>query len=43
MEFTTESQTVKSYVLLIEEKKRTLDEVPALFNLKEVVAQCLEK
>lgn len=43
MVFTSESQTVKNYVLLINEGERTLEDVPILFNLKEVVAQCLEQ
>ena len=43
MEFTHESQTVKNYVLLIKEDKRTIEDVPPIYNLKEVVAQCLGK
>lgn len=43
MEFTTESQTVKNYVLLIKEGKRTIEDVPPIYNLKEVVIQCLEQ
>lgn len=37
MIFTKESQIVKNYILLIEQKEKTLDDVPNLFNLKEVV------
>lgn len=37
MTFTIESQTVNNYVLLIEQKVMTIDEIPKLFNLKEVV------
>lgn len=37
MEFTAESQTVKNYVLLINQGVKSIDEVPNIFNLKEVV------
>lgn len=37
MVFTKESQTVKNYLLLIDEGIKNVDEVPNLFNLKEVV------
>ena len=37
MVFTTESQIVKNYVYLINEKEMTLEQVPNLFNLREVV------
>lgn len=38
MFFTKESQIVQSYVLLIQKEIKTLDDVPELYNLKEVVA-----
>ena len=37
MEFTAESQIVKNYVLLIEQDIKNKDEIPNLFNLREVV------
>lgn len=37
MVFTKESQTVKNYILLINEGVKSKEEVPNLFNLKEVV------
>ena len=43
MNFTCDSQIVKSYVLLINKGLRVFDDVPALFNLREVVQQCLEQ
>lgn len=43
MIFTQESQTVKNYLLLIEKGERTIDDVPPIYNLKEVVNQCLEQ
>lgn len=43
MIFTCDSQIVKSYVLLINKELRTFDDVPDLFNLREVVQQCLEQ
>lgn len=43
MNFTKESRLVQDYVLLINKGIRVLEEVPNLFNLKEVVAQCLEQ
>lgn len=43
MEFTKESSIVKSYVLLIQKDMKTIEDVPNLFNLKEVVQQCLEQ
>lgn len=42
MIFTKESRLVQDYILLINKKIRTLEEVPNLFNLKEVVAECLK-
>lgn len=39
--FTADSQIVKSYILLINQGLKTIDEVPDLFNLREVVQQCL--
>lgn len=42
MNFTCESQIVKSYVLLIKNNRIEFSEVPDLFNLREVVEQCLE-
>lgn len=41
MVFTKESRIVQDYVLLINKGLKTLDDVPNLFNLKEVVEQCL--
>lgn len=43
MTFTEESQLVKDYLLLIKYNKTTLEEIPNLYNLKEVVEQCLEQ
>ena len=43
MNFTCDSQIVKSYVLLISKDLRTFDDVPDLFNLRVVVQQCLEQ
>ena len=43
MTFTKESRIVQDYVLLINKKLKTIEEVPKLFNLKEVVEQCLEQ
>ncbi len=43
MNFTKDSSIVKSYVLLISKGLKTLDEVPNLFNLREIVQQCLEQ
>lgn len=37
MTFTIESQTVKNYVLLINQGIMNIEEVPNLFNLREVV------
>ncbi len=42
MIFTPESQIVKNYILLINQGLKTLEDVPKLYNLKEVVQQCLE-
>ncbi|WP_255374521.1 hypothetical protein [Tissierella sp. P1] len=42
MQFTKESSIVKSYVLLIQKEIKTIDDIPNLFNLREVVEQCLE-
>ncbi len=42
MEFTADSQIVKNYLLLIKQGIKTIDDVPDLYNLKEVVQQCLE-
>lgn len=42
MKFTAESQIVKNYLLLIKQGIKTVDDVPDLFNLKEVVQLCLE-
>ena len=43
MNFTCDNQIVKSYVLLINKDLREFDDVPDLFNLREVVQQCLEQ
>ena len=43
MKFTKESSIVKSYVLLIQKEIKTIGDVPNLFNLREVVGQCLEQ
>ncbi|WP_236913348.1 CD1375 family protein [Clostridium sp. Cult1] len=43
MVFTKDSRIVQDYVLLINKGLRTLEDVPDLFNLKEVVEQCLEE
>lgn len=41
MTFTKESRIVQDYVLLINKGLKTFDDVPNLFNLREVVEQCL--
>lgn len=41
MIFTKDSQTVKNYVLLIDNKLMTFDEVPNLFNLRDAVDDVL--
>lgn len=41
MKFTIESQLVKNYVLLINNKIMTIEQVPNIYNLKEVVQQAL--
>lgn len=41
MVFTKESRIVQDYVLLINKGLKTFDDVPNLFNLREVVEQCL--
>lgn len=41
--FTADSQIVKSYVLLINQGLKTPDDVPILYNLREVVQRCLEQ
>lgn len=41
MNFTKDSQIVKSYVLLILADKMPYEEVPNLFNLREAVAEVL--
>jgi hypothetical protein len=41
MIFTIESQTVKNFVLLITKGLKTIDDVPDLFNLREVVQSVL--
>ncbi len=43
MNFTRESRIVQDYVLLINKGLKTLEDVPNLFNLKEVVGLCLEE
>ncbi len=43
MVFTKESRIVQDYVLLISKGLRTKEDVPNLFNLKEVVEQCLSE
>lgn len=42
MTFTKESQTVKNYILLINQGIMTIEEVPNLFNLKEVVESVID-
>lgn len=37
MTFTNESQIVRNYILLVEQNVMAVDDVPNLFNLKEVV------
>ena len=37
MIFTPEMQIVKNYVLLIQNGLKTMDDVPSLYNLREVV------
>jgi hypothetical protein len=41
--FTEESGLVKTWVNLIEQKIYTIDDVPMLSNLKEVVKKLLER
>lgn len=41
MVFTIESQIVKNYVYLINEKEMTYEQVPNLFNLRAMVAEVL--
>lgn len=43
MTFTKESRIVQDYVLLINKDLKTLADIPNLFNLKEVVEQCLDE
>lgn len=43
MIFTAESRIVQDYVLLINKGLKTFNDVPNLFNLREVVQQCLEQ
>lgn len=43
MEFTKENRIVQDYVLLINKGLKTFEEVPDLFNFREVVKQCLEE
>lgn len=43
MVFTKDSRIVQDYVLLINRGLKTFDEVPNLFNLREVVEQCLKE
>lgn len=43
MVFTKDSRIVQDYVLLIKKGLKSFDEVPDLFNLREVVKQCLEE
>lgn len=43
MVFDKDSSIVKSYLLLIKNGLRTMAEVPDLFNLREVVEECLAK
>ena len=42
MIFKPDSQIAKSYVILILAEKMTFDDVPKLFNLRDVVTQMLE-
>ena len=42
MHFTVNNRLVKNYVLLILAEKMTYDEVPAIFNMREAVAELLE-
>ena len=39
--FKKESKTVESYVILILAGKKTFEQVPNIFNLREVVAEVL--
>ncbi len=43
MKFTKDSGLVRVWVNLIKNDYRKLDEVPKLFNLKEVVTEIIEK
>lgn len=43
MNFTKESQTVKNFIFLIRKGERTINDVPNLFNLKQVVLQVIEE
>lgn len=42
MVFTKNSQLVKDYVLLINNSKMSFEDVPNLFNLREVVQDVLD-
>lgn len=42
LKFTKDSQLVKDYVLLINNNRMTINDVPNLFNLKEVVQDVLD-
>lgn len=41
MVFTPESAIVKFWVMRVQEGKNTLDEVPTMYNLREVVASII--
>ncbi|WP_022796593.1 CD1375 family protein [Bavariicoccus seileri] len=43
MTFTKDSAIVKSYVFLIKRELRTLDNVPKVFNLYEVVEEIINE
>lgn len=43
MVFTKESRIVQDYILLIKKGIKKLEDIPNLFNLKEVIQQCLEE
>lgn len=43
MDFTKESQTVKNFIFLIKKGERIIDDVPDLFNLKQIITQEIEE
>lgn len=42
MIFTEDSQIVKDYLLLLEHKEINIEDVPDIFNLKEIIEKFFE-